>query len=305
MTQGLALSKAYFEAVGRPALKQAFPALYPKMAFGLCGEGSDCFGFDDDLSRDHDWGPGFCIWMRDADFKTYGQAVQQVYDDLPKTFSGFTRAETKEGRHRTGIQAITAWFRRYTGLSHPPQSHTEWMRIPLSFLATAVNGEVFEDSSGAFTKRQRYLQNHYPEDLWLWEIACCAAGMAKAGQYNFPRLVHRGDPVTSALILSQFMKAGLTLIYALNRTYPPYSKWLYRGAASLPVLHSTYGLFKKLAAASNPREQIGLIEDICQIAVAELQFEQLSDSSSSFLLDHCGPVLHHVRDPLIQKRPLI
>ena len=57
--RGLELSRLYYEQTGRPALEDRFPELLPQMAFGLAGEGSECFGFDDEFSRDHDWGPGF------------------------------------------------------------------------------------------------------------------------------------------------------------------------------------------------------------------------------------------------------
>ena len=59
--KGLELSRRYFEEVGDKVFKEKFPELYSRMAFGLSGQGSDCLGFDDEYSRDHDFGPGFCI----------------------------------------------------------------------------------------------------------------------------------------------------------------------------------------------------------------------------------------------------
>ena len=59
--QGLALSREYYETYGRPMLEQQFAPYKDKIAAGLVGKGSDCFGFDDRYSRDHDWGPDFCL----------------------------------------------------------------------------------------------------------------------------------------------------------------------------------------------------------------------------------------------------
>ena len=52
---------------GAPELKARFPELMSRAAVGLSGQGSDCLGFDDEFSRDHDYGPGFLIWLSDED----------------------------------------------------------------------------------------------------------------------------------------------------------------------------------------------------------------------------------------------
>ena len=65
--QGLELSRAFFEAHGRPMLETQFPQLLPRLAAGLFGSGSECFGYDDEISRDHDFEPGFCIFLPGED----------------------------------------------------------------------------------------------------------------------------------------------------------------------------------------------------------------------------------------------
>ena len=52
-----------FQEVGYPALKTQFPELLPNLTVGLVGQGSECLGFDDTYSRDHDWGPSFAMWL--------------------------------------------------------------------------------------------------------------------------------------------------------------------------------------------------------------------------------------------------
>lgn len=60
---GMELSRRFWREILEPALTQDFPGLYPQIAAGLVGNGSECFGFDDALSRDHDWGIEVFLWV--------------------------------------------------------------------------------------------------------------------------------------------------------------------------------------------------------------------------------------------------
>ena len=62
---GLELSRAFYEEHGKPMLEEQFPQLLPLLAVGLFGSGSECFGYDDETSRDHDFEPGFCLFLPD------------------------------------------------------------------------------------------------------------------------------------------------------------------------------------------------------------------------------------------------
>ena len=57
--RGIELSEAYYKTYGEPMLQAGFPELYPRLAAGVCGPGSENYGFDDDTSRDHDLIPAF------------------------------------------------------------------------------------------------------------------------------------------------------------------------------------------------------------------------------------------------------
>ena len=61
--KGLELSRALFRDRAEKELKARFPELFGRLAFGLVGNGSECFGFDDEISRDHDWGADFYVWL--------------------------------------------------------------------------------------------------------------------------------------------------------------------------------------------------------------------------------------------------
>ncbi|MBT1181571.1 DUF4037 domain-containing protein [Bifidobacterium sp. CP2] len=89
---GLALARAYWDEVGRPMVEAQYPEAVDRIAVGLVGHGSECYGFDDALSRDHDFGPRFCLWLSDEDYAAFGERLQADYDALPRDFRGFTRA---------------------------------------------------------------------------------------------------------------------------------------------------------------------------------------------------------------------
>ena len=63
--RGLELSERFFGEYGLPMLREQFPQYMDMIAAGVAGEGSDCFGFDDAISRDHDFEAGFCLWIPD------------------------------------------------------------------------------------------------------------------------------------------------------------------------------------------------------------------------------------------------
>ena len=61
--KGLELCKEFYNQFGAPMLKEKFSEILPLISVGLVGSGSECLGFDDDISCDHDFEPGFCIFL--------------------------------------------------------------------------------------------------------------------------------------------------------------------------------------------------------------------------------------------------
>ena len=81
--RALGRCRLYYEKYGRLMLAQ-FPELQGHYAAGLVGEGSECFGYDDIISTDHDYFPRFFIWLDDEAYEKYGEPLQAAYEKLPK-----------------------------------------------------------------------------------------------------------------------------------------------------------------------------------------------------------------------------
>ena len=105
--KGIELCRAYFEAEGRPMLKELegqYPELKGRLAAGLVGQGSECLGFDDERSWDHDFGASFCIWLPQELYARYGSVCQEAYDRLPPVFEGMPkRQESRNGSGRVAV----------------------------------------------------------------------------------------------------------------------------------------------------------------------------------------------------------
>ena len=302
--KGLELSVDYFNAFGLPLIREKFGEYADRIAAGLVGDGSECFGFDDEISRDHDWGPGFCVWLTVEDFNTIGEPLQREIGRLPKTFRGFNaRVASDWGEGRIGVFEIGTFYRKFIGSDHPPSKLEEWLNIPENFLAAATNGKVFYDPLGEFSKWRERLLGFYPEDVRLKKMAARCMGIAQAGQYNFSRSAKRKEYLAAQYAETRFCADVISLIFLLNRKYTPFHKWMHRAVKSLPLLgreiHS--GIEDLITCRDYPKKS-RLIEDICRLIIEALREEGLSDSPSDFLLDH-GPVIQRkISDPPLRQR---
>ena len=64
-------SRRFYEKYVAPMIHSEFGLYEDRIAVGLAGEGSDCFGYDDFMSRDHDFGTGVCLWLRSSDYELF------------------------------------------------------------------------------------------------------------------------------------------------------------------------------------------------------------------------------------------
>ncbi len=230
---GLSIARDYFEQIGKPMLLSDFSEYFERMAIGLCGEGSDCLGFDDMVSTDHDHGPGFAIWLSEEDYAKIGEKLQAAYDNLPKEWNGYRRTESAQGSGRTGVTTYARYFARILGLDHLPQTEAEWIYVEEYALRTAVSGEIFHDPMGTFSAMLAQLKKHYPKELCAQKKMQEFALYEQCGPYNYPRMVKRGDMAAANLLLAEAIEHAAKVLYLSRKVYAPHKKWLLRGLEEL------------------------------------------------------------------------
>ncbi|MBI0146065.1 DUF4037 domain-containing protein [Bifidobacterium sp. M0399] len=314
--QGLDLAKAYWEQVGRPMLEERYPQYRGRIAVGLMGHGSDCYGFDDAISRDHDFGPGFCLWLTSEDYQAIGDQLQKDYEALPTEFMGFgSRTDSvraKGANRRVGVFEIGAFFESLTGYRQaPPEDHPhEWLLLDEATLAAATNGKIFADPLGQMLATRQGFKA-MPDDVRFCLISRRLGMIAQAGQYNLPRSLQRGDGAAAMLSINEFVKACASLIFLINNPltvgYLPYYKWTFaalrrlsgRMATRLADLTEQLEDILRLASAAcyggqgfgeggkgarpSAERITKLVESICARIVEELQAEGLTSSPETFL----------------------
>lgn len=264
-----------------------FPALTPRLCLALVGTGSECLGYDDDISEDHDFTTRCQIFLDSKDYTDYGEPLRQYFSTITKG--------------KVQVMLISQFYRAYTLYEKGPYSLYEYRRVPQDLLRTATNGEVFLDNLGLFTSIRNRLLNYYPEDIRLRKIAFCLNKMAQSGQYNLPRMLNRGDLVAAELARAEFIKYYLDLIHLLNKVYAPFYKWLFKSSTTLTILgNTTKRLIPKLieeSLADAPKT----IETLVLEVIRHLHQEHLSTSSIDFLTYQASEVVKHIQNKSLRE----
>lgn len=258
--KGLAIAREYYETYGKPMLHEKFPQYLDRIAAGLAGRGSDCFGYDDAESRDHDWGPDFCLWVTEKTYGQIGEQLEEAYHGLPEEFKGYRRAPRVNGKSRRGVIVISDFYRELTGAKC--YGEIDWSSALDSSLAAAVNGEVFCDKEGVFTEFRRKLSQGYPERIRLLKIAENAAKFAQTAQYNYMRMERRGDDLTAQMMVWKGICYAMRLQHFIENRYPLHDKWLRRSLEETEAGKELSLLLQQVTQALDSEQNSGAREAI-------------------------------------------
>ena len=220
--KGLELAERFFNEYGKDLIK----GVEHLVAVGLIGSGSECLGYDDEISTDHDFEPAFTVFLPSEDILDRKTAfeLERSYARLPKEFLGFKRSPLSPvGGSRHGVIRLAEFFIEKVGCAEGKLDLDGWFSLPEHALLEATNGKVFFDGRGELSEIRKGL-SYLPEEIRLKKLAGKLLLMGQSGQYNYQRLIKRGDTAAARLASFEFVKSSLHAIFLLNKAYLPYYK---------------------------------------------------------------------------------
>ena len=310
--KGMDLARTYWEQCGRDLLETQFPEIAGKVAAGLCGSGSECLGFDDSVSRDHDFEPGFCLFLpgEEAVDRRTAFRLERAYAALPKEFMGVVRNRMSPvGGNRHGVLRLTDFLMEKTGTPDGRLSPREWLTVPEQNLLEVTGGEIWRDDSGLFTSIRERL-HRLPEDIRLRKLSGELLLMNQSGQYNYRRCLDHGEPGAAMLAAGEFVRAAIHTLMLLDERYMPYYKWAFRALRNGGEKRKEQaGRLERILYGESDEESAldreALIADLAQDVAEELQEKGLTDATCCDLEQHAYSVEDRIRDADIRNMHIL
>ena len=304
--KGIELSEKYFNEFGLPMLQNEFADILPKLACGLIGGGSECQGFDDEVSKDHDFDAGFCIFLPSEDIIDRRTAflLERAYSKLPKEFEGVKRQMLNPvGGARKGVLRTEDFLREKTDTTDGNLTLKEWLSLPEQSLLEVTGGKLFFDNLGKLTEIREKLK-YYPNDVRLKKLAGNLLIMAQSGQYNYRRCLSHGEEAAAQEAVFEFVNHAMAVIFLLNNTYMPYYKWSFRALRNLPKLSLEAEVMEYLITTGNSaefaEEKYYAIESIASNIIEELANQNLTKAICGDLEKHAYSVNDMISDDEIR-----
>lgn len=278
--KGLDIAEDFFLRWGRPYLEQEFPELMGRIAAGRFS-GSDVLRADDEISRDHNWGPQFSLYLSQADFDHYGtQLSEQMNRAAPKQWSG-TWVDGA-GDKNVLVECVSHRIQEEIGFSKIPQTDAEWgiivrdrrvggsVEARESALYYLKHGALWLNNNDEFATWRAALA-YYPEQVWYARLAEECFRLWQYGEYNFvSRIAQRGEPLAVHLCLGEFAEGVMRMCLLLQKDYTPYWKWLAYAFRNLDCAAYYGPLLESLFSAVSPADQVKLVQQICHDLHQEL-----------------------------------
>lgn len=291
--------RLFYEGYLKEAIHKDFGDYEDKIGVGITGYGSECFGFDDEYSYDHDCNVRLFLFVDKETLFAIGNQLQSEYENQLERFYKDYNIKINASLNINKVDGVVETKSYYTNileLDHLPVTDEEWYSVKEEKLAMASNGVIFTNNNCQVTDIRKYLSDYYNDTVWLTRIANEMYLYSQSAQYNYSRMKLREEYVASKMSIAMGMEHCMKLVYLLNRTYAPYYKWLRKGLEKLPVLSEIGDILDTIAinedvAASN-------FELIAKLIVKEMNKMGIIEGKDTYLDHYTGAILQKVREGL-------
>jgi hypothetical protein len=249
----------------------------------LIGSGSEVLGLDTEMSADHDWGPRAMLFVSPDDLEASVPAIRRyamqhlpaAYRDYPIRFYSPDRRDIAS-RHRLkpgepGLEprievfTVDGFVERHLGLQPGPPSVSDWLTIPHYKLGSFVGGRVFHDDVGLQESRDRF--RWYPHDVWLYLMAACWHRIG-TDELMAGRAGSAGDELGSSVIAHRLIRDVMRLAFLMEKSYPPYSKWIGSAFAQLRCADELLPLLEHVSSESDWQARDHGLAEVCAALAA-------------------------------------
>ena len=283
--KGLELAESFFFEAVLPIIEREFPRLEDRYAAGLLGYGSDVLGYDDEWSRDHEWGPRCVLWLTDADYARFAERLNMVLNEqLPEYFCDFATRfcfdeevgclvpapSMEEGFHHVAITTVERYLELQYGLTDPEPTTLDWLCIPEQKLLELTRGKIFDDPVGDISAVREDFA-YFPDDVWRFKLLYA---WEKIKDYDVIGLcAARGDTLSARMMLYKIVEHAVRLTFLLNRAYCPGTmKWFSREFYALPRIAQEVGpRLESCLLLDDLRQAVTLLEEALFILFDEQQ----------------------------------
>jgi Domain of unknown function (DUF4037) len=260
------LARQFYDGVVGPLLTGAMPGL--RYAAGRLGSGSDVLGFDDEISRDHDWGCRLTLLVDEADRAAIPQVSMVLERELPKSYRGypvrFPVTWDSSFTHKVEIATVAGFATSRLGVDPTRElSVSDWLILTGQSVLEVTAGPVFVDRTDELAQVHARL-NWHPADIERYVLA---AGWKRISR-EMPmvgRTAEYGDEISSRVLSTRLADNLMLLAFTLSREWPPYPKWRGTAFRRLPVAADLAGLLTAAETAQHWRDREGAIAGACEI----------------------------------------
>lgn len=236
--KGLDLCRNFFFDTAKPILDRHYPTL--NYTAGLIGYGSDVLGYDDEVSRDHMWGPRFYMFLNRKDLHLKNQIFDTLADELPYTYMGYSVNFTEPDPHDNGVQHPKMIF---SGRVNPlifiltfdefledqlgtcdieHLTEPDFLTMSQHRLMSLAAGSLFVDDLGLGQRLEPI--RFYPDSVKRYLIASNWSIIASEEAF-VRRCSDVGDDIGSIIICARIAERLMRLCFLYTNQYAPYSKW--------------------------------------------------------------------------------